>query len=121
MKRVTIRLEVEDDNTIAYFGEQVEDRLAIIIGRLGFEGYIESDLTDNHTSIPTDENDSTETQWVDKNIVIKKRIIGGPVCNVCKRIIRDDDEARDCCDDCLEDDKKAQAKEVKRIKKVLKK
>ena len=103
MKRINIRLKVSDEEIP--FGEQIEDRLAIILGRLGFEGEIESDLTDNQTSIPISEYDTTETQWVDSNIEIRQRLVGGPICKCCGESIGHGDEARDCCDACLKESK----------------
>lgn len=108
MKRINIKLEVSDEEIP--FGEEIEDRLAIILGRLGFEGCIESDLTDNQTSVPLSEWDTTETSWVDGNIEIKRQLVGGPICNCCGKPIGHGDEARDCCDKCLIESGKKLAK-----------
>jgi hypothetical protein len=72
MKLIRITLTVSDSEA----GEQLEDRLAIILGRLGFNGEIENELTGNSVGIPlADEHNSTELGWANSSIKIKRKLI----------------------------------------------
>ena len=76
MRKIKIELKVEPGME-PFCNEEFEDRLAIILQRLGFkEGIIFNPHRFNATTcIPIDEDECTQTNWVDGNIGIKKGLI----------------------------------------------
>jgi hypothetical protein len=87
MKRMKITLDVPGGEEL-FYSEEVEDRLSIILGMLGFHGKIENEITGNSTQImdkfDSDKQQCSEFSWVDGNVKIKRQIFPGSISRPVK-------------------------------------
>jgi hypothetical protein len=86
MKKMKITLSVPKGEEL-FYSEEVEDRLSIILGMLGFHGKIENEVTGNSTGIMDKfdpKQECSEFSWVDGNVKIKRQIFSGSISRPVK-------------------------------------